>query len=85
MRARRVNQNQATSTEPGSFLERVAAQNASGAEKVDLLFKAAVARPATAQERQWANAALRGRKNATEALQDMWWVLLNTNEFILNH
>ncbi len=76
---------QATSTEPGSFLQRVAAQKASGAEKVDMLFKAALSRPATAQERQWANVALRGRQNATEALQDMWWVLLNTNEFILNH
>ena len=28
---------------------------------------------------------LRGRPNAVEALADLWWAVLNTNEFILNH
>lgn len=75
----------ATSTETGSFLHRVSLERTSSTEKVNKLFKAALARPATASERQWANIALRGRSNVVEALQDMWWVLLNTNEFILNH
>ena len=76
----------ATSTEKGSFLHRISMDKSmSGTDKVNLLFKAALARPASSTERRWANTALRGRSNLAEALQDMWWVLLNTNEFILNH
>jgi hypothetical protein len=75
----------ATSTESGSFLYRVSKERTSATEKVNKLFKAALGRPATSTERKLANSALRGRSNVVEALQDMWWVLLNTNEFILNH
>jgi len=76
----------ATSVEEGGYLHRVANDpKKSPTEKIQLLFKAALAREATKAERQSANMTLAGRTNITEALQDVWWVLLNSNEFILNH
>ncbi len=76
----------ATSTQPGGFLQRVASDpKTNPRQKIQLLFKAALAREATSTERKAANTTLAGRANMVEALQDVWWVLLNTNEFILNH
>jgi len=77
---------QATNTEGGGFLHRVSTDpKLNGTQKVNLLFRSALARDATREERKWANQALSGRTSVVEALQDVWWVLLNTNEFILNH
>ncbi|MDH3716594.1 MAG: DUF1549 and DUF1553 domain-containing protein [Planctomycetota bacterium] len=76
----------ATSTEQGGFLQRVASDpKTTPTKKIQLLFKAALARQATSAERKAANSTLAGRENMVQALQDVWWVLLNTNEFILNH
>jgi hypothetical protein len=76
----------ATSTEQGGFLQRVASdRKTTPTKKIQLLFKAALAREATSTERRAANSTLAGRENMVQALQDVWWVLLNTNEFILNH
>ena len=78
---------QATSTEAGSFLYRVAADDKlKNPAKMETLFLAAVARRPTKVELQAANALLVARGgNAAYALQDLWWALLNSNEFILNH
>lgn len=78
---------QATSTEAGSFLYRVAADDKlKNPAKMEKLFLAAVARRPTKVELQAANALLVARGgNAGYALQDLWWALLNSNEFILNH
>jgi hypothetical protein len=76
----------ATSTDKGGFLHRVSTNTKmSSTQKIHLLFKSALAREATADERRWANKTLQGRGNVVDALQDAWWVVLNTNEFILNH
>ena len=76
----------ATSTAKGSFLSEVAHDTKTNArEKLNLLYRAALARDATAEERKWANQAFVGSENVTVALQNVWWTLLNTNEFILNH
>ncbi len=77
----------ATSVEKGSFLQRVATNNKlSNPAKIQRLYLAALARRPTGQEIAQANELLRLREgDAVAALQDVWWVLLNSNEFIFNH
>jgi hypothetical protein len=54
--------------------------------KIQKLYLAALARRPTGQEISLANELLRLRKgDASAALQDVWWALLNSNEFIFNH
>ncbi len=79
--------NRATSVEKGSFLYRVAADTKMNyAAKVRHLYLAALARRPSGQEISLANDLLRVRKGETvAALQDVWWALLNCNEFIFNH
>jgi hypothetical protein len=77
---------QATSTGKGGFLDQVATSSMSPAQKIDLLYKAALARVPSAKERQDASALLGARKgDVVAALQDVWWAVLNSNEFIINH
>ena len=55
-------------------------------EKVDYLFLAGLARKAKTAEMTLANQFLAARQgNQVEALRDLWWVVLNCNEFIFNH
>jgi hypothetical protein len=77
---------QATSVGKGGFLDRVAASGMSPAQKIDSLYLAALSRTPTAKERQVATALLAARKgDVAAALQDVWWAVLNSNEFIINH
>ncbi|MBI2825765.1 MAG: DUF1549 domain-containing protein [Planctomycetia bacterium] len=76
----------ATKAEPGSFLHRVAASNLKAAAQIDFLYMAALARKPSGPELKMANDILAARGGDTAAaLQDVWWALLNSNEFILNH
>ena len=55
-------------------------------QKIDLLYAAALARKPTKKELTLANQLLVARKgDAVGALQDVWWAVLNSNEFIINH
>jgi hypothetical protein len=85
---------QATSLEEGSFLSRVARSNMRPEEKIEHLFLAALARKPKRQEVNIANQLLLARSRdyqgnpqaaVAAALQDMWWAVLNSNEFIINH
>ena len=78
---------QATNIEKGSFLHRVAADaKMNNAAKINHLYLAALARKPTAPEISLANELLMLRKgDPAAALQDVWWAILNSNEFILNH
>jgi hypothetical protein len=77
---------QATSTGKGGFLDQVATGSMSPPQKIDLLYKAALARVPSSKERQVAAALLAARKgDVVAALQDVWWAVLNSNEFIINH
>ncbi|MDG2207998.1 MAG: DUF1549 domain-containing protein [Pirellulales bacterium] len=72
--------------ESGSFLGEVIRDGEmTPREKMDRLFLAAFSRKSSAKERRWANRAFANNESATAAFQDVWWTLLNTNEFILNH
>lgn len=78
---------QATSTANGTLLDAVAKDNSLvGPEKIERLYMAALARKPTREELQMATQLLRLRQgDVEEALQDVWWAVLNSNEFILNH
>ena len=76
----------ALSDSPNSMLNQLAIANVDFDRKVDRLFQSALARRATNNEIKAAKqlVALREGKQV-EALQDLWWAILNSNEFILNH
>ncbi len=70
----------------GGFLDSVASSGVSNADKINSLYLAALARRPTAREVDVANALMIAKNgNAIAALQDVWWAVLNSNEFILNH
>jgi len=76
----------ATSNDSGGFLHAIANGQMSNVRKIDYLYLAGLARRPTRQEKMYANGLLVARKgDATAALQDIWWAILNSNEFILNH
>jgi hypothetical protein len=77
----------ATGESPGSMLARVATDpKLDNGAKIRYLYLAALARVPTRQELTISNELLVARGgDVGQALQDIWWALLNTNEFILNH
>ena len=76
----------AMSTNSGTFLGKVAAVDKSNSQKIQYLFLAGLSRKPDRDELKVAQELWRARKgNAPEALKDIWWALLNSNEFILNH
>ena len=76
----------ATSTGKGGFLDRVATAGGKNSAKIDALYLAALARKPSAKEVAAANKLIVDRKgDAIGALQDIWWAVLNSNEFIVNH
>jgi len=76
----------AINAEKGSFLHSVASSNLSPANKIEYLYEAALARRPSSSEITIANQLLVARKgDAGAALQDMFWAVLNSNEFILQH
>jgi hypothetical protein len=76
----------ATSGEKGSYLERLAASNLKDGDKINHLYLAALSRKPTRGELGLAQQCWIARKGKTvEALEDIFWVLLNSNEFILVH
>jgi len=77
---------EATSLEPGSWLQRIGTSAAPVPEKVQYLFMAGLARKPKTEELNTAKMLLDARKNDAGAmLQDLWWAILNSNEFIINH
>jgi len=79
--------NNAVNIDKGSFLHRVATDlKMPNAVKIDHLYRAALARKPTPQEITLANELLLARGgDAAAAMHDIWWAVLNSNEFILNH
>ncbi|HAN99703.1 MAG TPA: hypothetical protein DCQ98_20770 [Planctomycetaceae bacterium] len=77
---------QATSDRPGSFLDRIASGPLPGPKKIDYLYLAALSRTPTKDERAIAQAFLEMHaQNPKAALSDVWWLVLNSSEFIFNH
>ncbi len=84
----------ATSTADGGMLSKVASSNMKPTEKINYLFLAGLARHPSRNELGKANELLAYRYQDNKgdlpaatvaALQDIWWAVLNSNEFIFNH
>lgn len=77
----------ATNSEKGSFLANIAADGRLKApDKIRHLFVAALGRVPNNRELEIANKLLMARNgDTTAALQDIFWAVLNSNEFIINH
>ena len=76
----------ATSTEKGSFIDRVSKTGRSPRDRVASLFMAGLGRRPTKRETSLAGKLMVAREgNEKEMLQDMWWAILNSNEFIMQH
>ncbi|MCC6510978.1 MAG: DUF1553 domain-containing protein, partial [Pirellulaceae bacterium] len=75
-----------TQLDAGSFLKTLADSPSKPADKIQMLFAAGLSRKAKPEEISLAAALLKARNNNMgEMLQDMWWALLNSNEFIIVH
>ena len=77
----------ACSTDSGSFLDQVANnEKLSNRQKIHYLYRAALARLPSQEETTICNALLTSRQgDVVGTLQDIWWAMLNSNEFILIH
>lgn len=76
----------ATKTAGNGFLAKlIKNQKLSARKKIDLLFLAAFARKATRREYSAMKRVLTQSKTPNEGAQDIWWALLNSNEFLFQH
>lgn len=77
----------ATDTKRGTLIHSLLSDSKlNDRERVEYLFEAGLARKPTREEVKMANSFLAAREgDKAEALKDVWWVILNTNEFIFNH
>ena len=66
----------------GQFMQQLAGGGGDLRAKVEYLYLATVSRKPTSQELALISAA---RGNPGEVLQDVFWALLNSNEFVFNH
>ncbi len=76
----------ATSSRERGFLRSVADSKLPAEQKISHLFLAALARRPTAKERKLALSLLEQHQaDPAKALEDVWWALLNSNEFLSDH
>jgi hypothetical protein len=76
----------ATNPNEGSMIHRLARSSMKDRQKIEHLFLAGLSRKPNSKEMNLASAMYQANGgSASEALSEIWWVILNTNEFILNH
>lgn len=77
----------ATSLKRGSFLSELAADSTMApVDKINLLYEAALSRRPSREERAVCGQLFAARSgDLGESLRDVWWALLNSNEFLINH
>jgi hypothetical protein len=78
---------QAISPEPGGFLAAVLSNPRlrSPNQKIQALYVSALGRIPTRPEYSKIEKVMRQAPNELVAYQDLYWALLNSNEFVLNH
>ena len=69
----------------GSTLHRVLTSPAKPADKAKQLYLATLTRVPSERELKTANMVMKNARSPLEAFQDLYWALLNSNEFILIH
>ncbi|QDT64019.1 DUF1553 domain-containing protein [Calycomorphotria hydatis] len=72
----------AVSAKEGSFLHRVLTEERSDTAAIKRIYLAALARPANAAEQRTARRLFAASATPLEGYQDLFWALLNSNEFI---
>ena len=72
----------AISGEPGSYLNRVLGEERNPEAAVERLFVAALGRQPTKKEKAAAGQLIRGSESPLYGYQDLFWALLNSNEFV---
>ena len=72
----------AISAEPGSYLNRVLGGTSDAEAAVTRLFLAALGRTPTGKEKSAAAQLIRGSESPMYGYQDLFWALLNSNEFV---
>jgi hypothetical protein len=76
----------AVSTNKGSFIDRIASRGRRPTDRLNELFLSGLARRPERSEITIAGKLLTARGgDEKEMLQDMWWAILNSNEFIMQH
>jgi hypothetical protein len=76
----------AIALDPGTWLHELSTGKGTPQEKVQYLFIAGLGRRPRPEELTVATQILAARKGEVGGmLQDMWWAILNSNEFIFNH
>ena len=75
-----------TSTKAGSFIDRIYKAGKSPSDRLTRLFMAGLARRPSKGEVNMARQLMGARKgNEKEMMQDLWWAIINSNEFIMQH
>jgi uncharacterized protein DUF1549/uncharacterized protein DUF1553 len=76
----------ATNVAPDSFLYRLANSGKTANEAIEYMYLATLGRkPSGGDYGAIAGTGISGRGDMMTAYQDIWWALLNSNEFIFNH
>ncbi len=75
----------ALSDAKGTLLYDVLNDKGNPVDKVKRLYMATLSRAPSAHEVQTANRIMKNATSSLEAFQDLYWALLNSNEFIINH
>jgi len=77
---------QAISDAEGGFLQRVSTEGKTPRDRVSSLFLTGIARRPTKDELTMSSSLLSAREGKEiQMLQDMWWAIINSNEFIMQH
>lgn len=75
----------AVSLKPGSHLHEVLTGKGSDVQKIQRLFLTTLSRMPSKPEMSAIQKFLNGNPNTLSVYQDLFWALLNSNEFIFNH
>ena len=75
----------AISEKNGSYLNNVLNERSKDTDKIRHLYLSSLSRAPSTSEVTAARKALKNAKTGLEAYQDLYWALLNSNEFIFNH
>jgi hypothetical protein len=75
----------ATSIEHGSFLHTLVTKGKSEEDVIEQLFLASLGHKPSPANLAVARALLKSRRDPLTGYQDIWWALLNSNEFIFVH
>lgn len=75
----------ALSAKKGSYLETVLAEKSNDIQKIQKLYQSTLSRQPSKKELAASQQLLKSNKDKLVAFQDLFWALLNSNEFIMNH